>query len=103
MPEEVAAALALGRLTALLKDSWKVRGIVVGSILRRLVGKALSKDFSKHFMNATAPFQFALQTRVGTDALAQALRLIADGDGDRVILSLDGVGAFDHIRRSAIF
>ena len=44
----------------------------------------------------------ALQTRAGTDAVGHALRVITDSDPNAVVISLDGIGAFDHIRRSAI-
>ena len=37
VPEPVAAALAVGRMTALQKANGKVRGIVVGNTIRRLV------------------------------------------------------------------
>ena len=43
-----------------------------------------------------------MRTRAGTDALAFALRTATDKDPDAVILSLDGIGAYDHIRRRAM-
>ena len=103
VPEEVMQALRLGRMTALKKDNGKIRGIVAGSIVRRLVCKTVAKQFSDHFLERTSPFQFALQTKAGTDALAHALRLVTDSDPDTVVVSLDGVGAFDHVRRAAFF
>ena len=103
VPAEVMSALRMGRLTALRKKEDEVRGIVAGSILRRLVCKALSSQFSDAFMARTAPYQFALQTRAGTDSLAHALRFVTDKDEHIVVVSLDGVGAFDHVRRSAFF
>ena len=66
-PEEIAAAIALGRMTALLKnDEGKVRGIVAGNTLRRAVARTLPRQFAEAITDATAPFQFALQTRAGT-------------------------------------
>ncbi len=104
VPSSVMQALRLGRMTALKKeDSAKIRGIVAGSILRRLVCKAVARQYGDSFLERTSPFQFALQTKAGTDALARALRFLADRDPDAVIVSLDGVGAFDHVRRSAFF
>ena len=44
--------------------------------------------------------QPALATRAGTDAVAHAVRLLLEADPNRVLVSLDGVGAFDHIRRA---
>ena len=43
VPPEVMAALRLGRMTALKKENGKVRGIVAGSILRRLVCKTVAR------------------------------------------------------------
>ena len=45
VPESIAAALALGRLTALLKPNGKVRGIVTGDTFPRLVAKSLAQQF----------------------------------------------------------
>ena len=103
VPEEVAAGLRLGRMTALRKDNGKVRGIVAGSVLRRLASKAVVMQYGKALMAATAPYQFALQTRAGTEALAHLLRYLTDADEDTVVVSLDGIGAFDHVQRAAFF
>ena len=43
-----------------------------------------------------------MQTRAGTDALAQAVRLLTDTSPELVLISLDGVRAFDHVRRAEI-
>ena len=88
-------------MTALKKPSSGVRGIVAGSIIRRISTRAVAKTFAAKIMEATNPYQFALQTRAGTDALAHVLQAITDMDEDAVIVSLDGIGAFDHVRRAA--
>ena len=103
VPESVMQALRMGRMTALKREDGKVRGIVAGSVIRRLVCKSVAAKFSQEFLDRTAPFQFALQTKAGTDALAHAIRFLTDSDPDTVVVSLDGVGAFDHVKRSAFF
>ena len=103
VPEDIMQALRLGRMTALQKENGKVRGIVAGSVLRRLVCRAVASQHSDAFLERTSPFQYALQTKAGTDTLATALRFITDTDPDAVIVSLDGVGAFDHVKRAAFF
>ena len=80
VPATVASALRLGRITAVRKDSGKVRGIVAGSILRRLVCKSVAKQYAGALMAATAPYQFALQTRAGTEALAHILQYVTEKD-----------------------
>ena len=84
------------------KKNGRVRGIVTGATLRRIVGRAMAAQFAAKFAAATAPFQFALQTRAGTDAVGHVLRAMTDASEDVVVLSLDGIGAFDHIKRAAI-
>ena len=103
VPEDIMQALRLGRMTALQKENGKVRGIVADSVLRRLVCRAVASQHSDAFLERTFPFQYALQTKAGTDTLAMALRFITDTDPDAVIVSLDGVGAFDHVKRAAFF
>ena len=101
VPPEVAQALRLGRMTALKKESGKVRGIVAGSIVRRLACRTVAHQCGDRFLAATAPFQYALQTRAGTEALAHTLRLFTELDEQLVVVSLDGIGAFDHVKRAA--
>ena len=100
LPGDVVEALLLGRLTALRKPNGKVRGIVTGDAVRRLVGRTLAQQHSRAFDAACAPFQFALSTRAGTDAVAHMLRAATDASWQRTVVSVDGVGAFDHILRS---
>ena len=100
VPEAISACLRLGRMTALKKPSSGVRGIIAGYIIRRISTRAVAKTFAAKIMEATNPYQFALQTRAGTDALAHVLQAITDMDEDAVIVSLDGIGAFDHVRRA---
>ena len=100
-PQEAMNLMRKGRMTALKKRDGRARGIVTGCAFRRLVSKAMARQCARLFCDATAPFQFALQTRAGTDAVAHAIRALTDADPDLVVLSLDGIGAYDHMRRAA--
>ena len=62
---------------------------------------SVARQFGAIFLATTAPYQFALQTPAGAEALVLALRALTEEDPDAVILSLDGVGAYDHVRREA--
>ena len=42
VPQDVLQAVRLGRMPVLLKDDGRVRGMVAGTVLRRLVGKAVA-------------------------------------------------------------
>jgi len=100
VPSCIAEALSLGRMVALRKDGGGVRGIVAGDAFRRVVGKALARQFGKEFDQATAPFQYALSTRAGTDCATHLIRAATDADPECTLVSIDGIGAFDHIQRA---
>ena len=48
------------------------------------------------------PFQFALSTRAGTDCVEHAVRAATDMNLQMTVLSIDGIGAYDHLHRSAM-
>jgi len=105
LPPRARAACALGRLTALLKDTppnapRKVRGIVSGHSLRRLVARTLNQQFICQFDAACAPYQFALGSRAGTDAAALLVKFCCE-EG-RVVVQTDARGAFDHVSRKVM-
>ena len=102
VPEVVAQALRQARLTALRKPDNGVRGIATGDTLRRLVGRTLAQTYGQEIERACAPFQFALSTRAGTDCVGHLARGATELDDDLVVVSLDGIGAYDHIRRSSM-
>ena len=85
----------------LRKDERGVRGIVAGSIIRRLAGRALALQYGDKLLAATSPWQFALHTRAGTDALARTVKWLTERDPQKTVVSLDGLGAFDHVHRAA--
>ena len=101
IPVNIAAALAVSRLTALRKPAGGVRGIATGDTFRRLVSRCLARQYADTFDEAARPYQFALQTRAGTDALSGMLRAAIDLDADATIVSLDGRSAYDTISRAA--
>ena len=106
VPRTIVAALARARLTALTKPTGGVRGIArgiaTGDAFRRLTSRALARHFADTFDRATRPFQYALQTRAGTDAMAALLRLATDLDPTTTLVSLDGRSAYDSVSRAAI-
>ena len=101
-PQAALDAIALSRLTALRKPNGGVRGIATGDVFRRLVSRALARAFSGELDEATRPFQFALQTRAGTDSLAAMLRAAVELDPRATVVSLDGRSAYDTISRAII-
>eukprot|EP00959_Pyramimonas_sp_CCMP1952_P326777 6840389-Pyramimonas_sp.AAC.1 len=52
---------------------------------------------------AVMPHNFGISDRSGTDAAIHMLQYLAEAFPTKVIMSVDGVGAFDHISRASIF
>ena len=46
-------------------------------------------------------FSSPYRTRGGPEALAHVLRCLTDADDEAIIVSLDDVGAYDHVQRIA--
>ena len=89
-------------MTALRKKDGGVRGIATGSSFRRLVAKTLARQFGRIVEQECAPFQFALSTRAGTDCVGHAIRAMTDLNSRATVLSVDGIGAYDHVLRSSM-
>ena len=89
------------RLTALQKPAGGVRGIATGDCFRRLVARAVAKQWSPTFDAAARPVQYALQARAGTDALASQFRVALERSPDAVVVSLDGRATYDTISRES--
>ena len=112
LPPTIARALCLCRMVALQKGapgvsqahgaSSRVRGLAVGDTFRRLVGRTLAQQFHDEIEHATSPHQFGIASNSGVDAAVHLLRSITDLDPRATVTQIDGIGAFDHIRRAAM-
>ena len=100
-PAEVTQLFTLATMTAVSKTDGEVGGIATGTSFRRLVARTLARQFMKDVEKTCAPFQFALSTRAGTDCVGHAVRAMTDLDPRLTVLSIDGIGAYDHVFRSA--
>ena len=89
-------------MIALQKPLGGVRGIVVGDVVRRLVARTMAQQLSKAVEAATAPHQYAMSTRAGTECVAHVLQVLTESDPQATIVSIDGVGAYDSISRKAM-
>ena len=102
VPATVLAAMRVGRIVALHKPNGRVRALVVGDVLRRLVGRVLAQQFAPQLQDACLPFQFGLSTSAGAEAVTRLLRAATEAAPRATILSVDAVGAFDHVARQAM-
>ena len=99
VPGLAVEAIRMERMTALQKPKGKVRGIVAENVLKRLVGRTVAQQMMLAVERFTAPFQYALRTRAGTDCIAHVL---TEADPDATVLSIDGVSAFDMVSRQTM-
>ena len=102
IPAVVVPWIGLGRMVAVRKPSGGVRGLVVGDVLRRLVSRTLAQQCAERFDVACQPYQYALSTRCGSEALVHTLQYLTQTSPAVTVLSVDGVGAYDHVSRLAM-
>ena len=95
--------MKVSALTALVKPNNRIRGIAAGDSFRRLVTKAVARQYQEELRSAVFPHNVGLSDRSGTDAAIHLLRYLSDMHPDKVIVSIDGVGAFDHVCRARMF
>ncbi len=98
----IAEAFMTARMTALLKPNGRVRGIATGTAFRRIVASCLARVVGQEVEKACAPFQYALSTRAGTECVGHIFRAAMDLNNRSCVLSTDGIGAFDHIKRASM-
>ena len=75
---------------------------MVGDTFRRVVARTMAQQVAEAAEEATAPFQYALRTRAGTECVSHIMQSLTDLDPRTTILSVDGVGAFDLISRNSM-
>ena len=80
------------------KPNGRVRALVVGDV----VGRTLAQEYASELQAACMPFQYGLSTCAGTEALVRLLRVATEMDPRATVLSIDAVGAFDHVSRRAM-
>ena len=102
VPRKMSECFMLASMTALQKRDGGVRGLATGTSFRRLVAKTLARQFAQEVEAVCAPFQFALSTRAGTDCVGHAVRAATEANPQATVLSIDAVGAYDHVHRSAM-
>ena len=66
------------------------------------MARTLAKQFASVFEDACAPFQYALSTRAGTDCVGHMFRAATDATHRATRLSVDGIGAYDHVLRASM-
>ena len=89
-------------MRALQKPDGGIQGIATGTVFRHLVAKTLTRQFGTAVETACAPFQFALSTREEVDCVGYTVRAATEENPRLTVLSVDGIGASDHVLRAAM-
>ena len=69
---------------------------------RRLVARTIAQQLRPQVEAATAPFQYALSTRAGSECVAHVIHGLCEVNPDSTVMSMDGLSACDHISRAAM-
>ena len=81
VPAAALAAFRVGRNVALQKpDGRGIRALVIGDVLRRLVGTTVTQAVASRLERACLPSQYGLSTRAGAEALPRILRAATEID-----------------------
>ena len=100
--EGVVRIIRQGRVTALMKPTGGVRGIVTGDVFRRLVSRTIAQQLGPAVERATSPFQYALSTRAGCECIGHALQMLTESHPHMTVTSVDGISAYDTMSRVAM-
>ncbi|OQV22928.1 hypothetical protein BV898_03354 [Hypsibius exemplaris] len=103
IPLDVCPLLYGACLTALLKKDGGIRPIAVGTTIRRMLGRILSRRAMMAMGALMRPVQLGYGTRGGAEAVVHATRsFISVGGETRVLLKMDFKNAFNTIRRDRL-
>ena len=99
IPEHLEAYTAC-RLIPLDKKPG-VRPVGIGEVLRRIIGKAISRVLQSDMVGATAPIQVCAGLSGGVEAAVHGLRRIFNDDETEAIILVDADNAFNRLNRTA--
>ena len=89
----------MANMTALQKRDGGVGGIATGTLFRRLVAKTLARQFSSGSSLRSIPVRPLHPRRGGLRWPRSAGR---DANPMTTVLSLKGIGAYDHVYRASV-
>ena len=67
-----------------------------------LFARTMAQQLAPQVESATAPFQYALSTRAGSECVAHVIQGLSELDPDSTVMSIDGISAYDQISRAAM-
>ena len=94
-------ALVSSRLIPLDKGEGAVRPIGVGEVLRRIIGKCVTRVTKCDVIAASGSLQVCAGLKSGSEAAVHAIRNIFEADETDAVLLIDASNAFNALNRSA--
>ncbi|PFX34367.1 hypothetical protein AWC38_SpisGene651 [Stylophora pistillata] len=99
-PRGLEAVLA-NRLNPLDKGEGAVRPIGVGEVLRRIMGKCITKVTKPDVIDPSGSLQVCAGHRSGSEAAIDAMRELFENDNSDVVLLIDASNASNSLNRAA--
>ncbi|CAH3183141.1 unnamed protein product [Porites lobata] len=99
-PRGLEAILA-NRLIPLDKGEGAVRPIGVGEVLRRIIGKCVTKVTKPDVIDASGSLQVCAGHKSGSEAAIHAMRELFEHDNSDAVLLIDASNAFNSLNRAA--
>ena len=101
MFRQVGALLATGIIPSKVLEGLRLVRSQMGGV-QGICGQEPSRSRLPDAEKASAPYQYALNTRAVCECVAHILQTLTDLDPEATIVSIDGVGAYDSISRNAM-
>ncbi|PFX22499.1 Receptor-type tyrosine-protein phosphatase F [Stylophora pistillata] len=87
--------------TLFLEIDGAVRPIGVGEVLRRIIGKCVTRVIKTDVIDASGSLQVCAGLKSGNEATIHAMRTIFEADDTDAVLLIDAFNAFNALNRSA--
>ena len=94
-------AILVNRLIPLDKGEGAVRPIGVGEVLRRIMGKCVTKVTKPDVIDASGSLQVCAGHKSGSEAAIHAMRELFEHDNSDAVLLIDASNAFNSLNRAA--
>ena len=93
--------IVASRLNPLDRVNGEVRPIVVGEVIRRIVGKCVNRVAKQDVINASGAMQVCSGQKSGGEVAIHAMRNIFEADETDATLLVDASNAFNSLNRAA--
>ena len=99
IPFNSISTLMACRLVPLKKEDDGVRPVGIGEVLRRLIGKSVTRILKEDIQKASGTLQTCSGLESGIDAAVHAMKMVFDQDWCEAVLLVDAENAFTKLNR----